>query len=146
MIITNRDGSTESVEGPDKNQMDKNVKFVLSHYNKDERLNEKVDIKPEDLLISEEDFEKWNSTEEEEVNKRQTEMDALNAKFEHEDHAMSLEEFEGPDEPTDEQIEDEMIERDIEHIQECQMGMHGHQPQRWANEFGTMRGFKGKYW
>ena len=152
MIITNRDGSTKFVEGPDEEQMNENVRFLLSRSKKKKgKLNKKVDLNPEDFILTEDQINALN-TEEVEEDPRQKEMDAMNAQFQHEDHRMSLEQYEEKmiddweEAQLEQRAEDEMIEKQIEYIEECQMGMHGHQPQRYAHKFGTMKGFKGKVW
>lgn len=152
MIITNRDGSTKFVEGPDEEQMNENVRFLLSRSKKKKgKLNKKVDLNPEDFILTEDQINALN-TEEVEEDPRQKEMDAMNAQFQHEDHRMSLEQYEEKmiddweEAQLEQRAEDEMIEKQIEYIEECQMGMHGHQPQRYAQKFGTMKGFKGKVW
>ena len=152
MIVTNRDGSTKFVEGPDEEQMNENVKFLLSRSKKKKgKLNKKVDLNPEDFILTEDQINALN-TEEVEEDPRQKEMDAMNAQFQHEDHRMSLEQYEEKmiddweEAQLEQRAEDEMIEKQIEYIEECQMGMHGHQPQRYAQKFGTMKGFKGKVW
>ena len=152
MIVTNRDGSTKFVEGPDEEQMNENVRFLLSRSKKKKgKLNKKVDLNPEDFILTEDQINALD-TEEVEEDPRQKEMDAMNAQFQHEDHRMSLEQYEEKmiddweEAQLEQRAEDEMIEKQIEYIEECQMGMHGHQPQRYAQKFGTMKGFKGKVW
>tara|TARA_B100000131_G_scaffold318104_1_gene361335 strand:+ start:114 stop:572 length:459 start_codon:yes stop_codon:yes gene_type:complete len=152
MIVTNRDGSTKFVEGPDEEQKNENVRFLLSRSKKKKgKLNKKVDLNPEDFILTEDQINALN-TEEVEEDPRQKEMDAMNAQFQHEDHRMSLEQYEEKmiddweEAQLEQRAEEEMIEKQIEYIEECQMGMHGHQPQRYAQKFGTMKGFKGKVW
>ena len=152
MIVTNRDGSTKFVEGPDEEQMNENVRFLLSRSKKKKgKLNKKVDLNPEDFILTEDQINALD-TEEVEEDPRQKEMDAMNAQFQHEDHRMTLEQYEEKmiddweEAQLEQRAEDEMIEKQIEYIEECQMGMHGHQPQRYAQKFGTMKGFKGKVW
>ena len=197
MIVTNRDGSTKFVEGPDEEQMNENVKFLLSRSKKKKgKLNKKVDLNPEDFVVEDREFVdkkreyahndpflkdpnaespdgvkirdpnnllpdiegediRWSRTETEEDYKQRVKMmNALNEQFRHEDHKMTLEEFEAkfPEnyfmdfDDLDHIITERDIDRQIEHYDECVKGMHGHQPQRWAQIFGTMSGFKGKYW
>ena len=43
--------------------------------------------------------------------------------------------------PTDEDIENEEIEKQIEYIQECQRGEHGELAQEYSQLYGTMTNF-----
>ena len=116
MIITNRDGSTKFVEGPDEEQKNENVRFLLSRSKKKGKLNKKVDLNPEDFILTEDQINALN-TEEVEEDPRQKEMDAMNAQFQHEDHRMSLEQYEEKmiddweEAQLEQRAEDEMIEK-----------------------------------
>ena len=176
MISTKRNGTTEYVESPYEQEMQQNVKTLLSSSKKKKgKLNKKVDINPEDYVIKEPESPDgfnvkdpnnlisndegevvtWRRTEtKEDYEQRVRMMNALNEQFRHEDHRMTLEEFEAkfPEDyfmtfdELDHIITEREIDRQIEHFDECVKGKHGHQAQRWAQVFGTMAGFKGKYW